>query len=189
MCTPQTSPLRARVRPGSRLLQTPMGAIEVAMNDGRRPLLMVHGTGGGFDQGLHFAQCLTSAGWKVIAPSRFGYLRSEFPADASSEAQADAFAALLDQLGIERLLVIGGSAGALSAMQFALRHPSRCTALIPIVPASHVPGREATPAAVPWAVPVTEAMLRSDFLFWIGLKLAPSAMVASLLATDPTVVQ
>ncbi len=177
---------RARIAQGSRLVRTRAGVIEVAVSEGRRPLLMIHGTGGGFDQGLDFAARLSAAGWQVIAPSRFGYLRSPLPLDASAEAQADAFAALLDRLGIERVPVLGGSAGALSALQFALRHPQRCSALVPIVPATHVPGRTATPAAVPWATAITERLLRSDFLFWSALRLAPSALIASLLATDPS---
>jgi pimeloyl-ACP methyl ester carboxylesterase len=179
---------RARIAQGSNVVQTRAGPIEVAVSDGQRPLMMIHGTGGGFDQGLHFAQRLTAAGWSVIAPSRFGYLRSPFPADASSEAQADAFAALLDTLDIERLPVLGGSAGALSALQFALRHPARCTALVPIVPASFVPTRTATPAPAPWATVAIDTFLSSDFLFWSGLKLAPNTMLVALLATDPAVV-
>jgi pimeloyl-ACP methyl ester carboxylesterase len=176
---------RTRIGQGSRMIDTRAGPIEVAITPGQRPLLMIHGTGGGFDQGLLFARRLVDAGWQVIAPSRFGYLRTPFPADASSEAQADAFAALLDALGIERLPVIGGSAGALPAIAFALRHPQRCSALVPIVPATHVPGRPATPAAAPWLVPITEAALRSDFLFWSALRIAPRAMIGALLATDP----
>jgi pimeloyl-ACP methyl ester carboxylesterase len=170
------------------VIQTRAGPIELGVSDGQRPLLMIHGTGGGFDQGLHFAQRLTAAGWRVIAPSRFGYLRSPFPADASSAAQADAFAALLDELGIERLPVLGGSAGALSALQFALRYPGRCSALVPIVPASYVPTRRATPAPAPWATLAIDALLSSDFVFWSGLKLAPDTMLFALLATDPAVV-
>lgn len=179
---------RARISTGSRLVATSTGPIEVGETQGNRPLLMIHGTGGGFDQGLQFAQRLAGAGWRVIAPSRFGYLRTPMPSDASSEAQADAFAALLDVLDIERLPVLGGSAGALPALAFALRHPQRCSALVPIVPASYVPGRPATPAAVPWATALTEAMLRSDFLFWCGLRGAPAAMTKALLATDADVV-
>jgi 2-hydroxy-6-oxonona-2,4-dienedioate hydrolase len=55
-----------------------------------------------------------------------------FPRTPSSENQADAFVDLLDQLGIVRVPAIGGSAGALSAMQFAIRHPDRCSALVVI---------------------------------------------------------
>ncbi len=52
------------------------------------PLLMVHGSGGGFDQGLDFARTLVPDGYRVIVPSRFGYLRTPLPADASPMAQA-----------------------------------------------------------------------------------------------------
>jgi pimeloyl-ACP methyl ester carboxylesterase len=179
---------RARVAQGSRLVDTRAGPIEVGIGDGTRPLLMVHGTGGGFDQGLQFAERLSAKGWRVIAPSRFGYLRTPFAADASSEAQADAFAHLLDALRIERLPVLGGSAGALSALQFALRHPQRCSALVPIVPATFVPGRPATPVPAPWAERVIASLLGSDFVFWSGLTLAPEVATKALLATDAEVV-
>lgn len=80
---------------------------------------MIHGTGGGFDQGLRFADALIAHGVRVIAPSRFGYLRSDFPVNPSLAEQADALASLLDNLGIDRIAVIGGSAGALSAIPSA----------------------------------------------------------------------
>jgi 2-hydroxy-6-oxonona-2,4-dienedioate hydrolase len=179
---------RARIAQGSRIVATRAGPIEVGIGEGSRALLMIHGTGGGFDQGLQFAERLSAAGWRVIAPSRFGYLRTPMPADASPEAQADALAHLLDALVIERLPVLGGSAGALSALQFALRHPRRCTALVPIVPASHVPGRPATPAPAPWAERVIAALLASDFVFWSGITFAPEMATKALLATDADVV-
>jgi pimeloyl-ACP methyl ester carboxylesterase len=153
------------------------------------PVLMVHGTGGGFDQGLAFTAPLVAAGRRVIAPSRFGYLRSDFPDDPSSENQADAFVALLDHLGIDRVPVIGGSAGALSAMAFAIRHPERCAALVALVPAAFAPDRP--PPRPPNAV--AEAIiaygLRSDFLFWVGMTFAEDEMIGTLLATDPELVR
>ena len=81
---------------------------------------MVHGSGGGYDQGLDFGEPLASKGLRIIAVSRFGYLGTPLPADASAAAQADAYACLLDALKIRRAPVIGASAGAPSAMQFAL---------------------------------------------------------------------
>jgi len=48
---------------------------------------------------------------RVIAMSRFGYLRTPRPADASPEAQADAHICLLDALGITKAVVMGVSAG------------------------------------------------------------------------------
>ena len=69
-------------------------------------MLMVHGTGGGFDQGLAFAEPLVATGRQVIAPSRFGYLRSAFPDEPTSENQSDAFVEFLDPLGIDRVPII-----------------------------------------------------------------------------------
>ena len=118
-----------RVSGRSSIIKTPFGALEYAVAGSGPPVLMIHGTGGGFDQGLRFATALKQRGHRIVLPSRFGYLRSDFPVDPSLANQADAFVTMLDYLGIERLPVIGGSAGALSATALALRHPDRCTAL------------------------------------------------------------
>jgi 2-hydroxy-6-oxonona-2,4-dienedioate hydrolase len=180
---------RQRIAAGSMLMQSRFGALEYAAAGTGPPVLMVHGTGGGFDQGLAFAARLSANGFRVIAPSRFGYLRSQFPDDASSENQADAFADLLDELRIEQIPVIGGSAGALSAIQFAIRHPKRCAALVPIVPAAYAPDRSGQPPLSPLSLAIIEHALKSDFLFWLGLKIAPDAMTSALLATDPILVE
>lgn len=172
----------------STVIETRHGAMEYAEVGEGQPILMIHGTGGGFDQGLFFTRRLADAGYRVIAPSRFGYLRSDFPDDPSSENQADAYVDLLDHLGIEQIAIAGGSAGALSAMAFAIRHPDRTSALIPIVPASFAPGR---PPARPWSATQTwiaENVLASDFLFWAGVTAMPDTMIRTLLATDPALV-
>lgn len=90
-------------------------------------------------QGLEIAEPLARAGLRVIAVSRFGYLRTPLPADASAAAQADAHACVLDALGIRRAAVLGVSAGGPSALQFALRHPERTAALVLLVPAVYAP--------------------------------------------------
>ncbi len=173
----------------STVIPSRFGDLEYAEMGSGPPLLMIHGTGGGFDQGLAFARPLVDLGYRVIAPSRFGYLRSAFPADPSSENQADAFVDLLDHLGLEKVAIAGGSAGALSAMAFAIRHPERCAALFPIVPAAYAPNR--TPAR-PWGpveTTLAQAMLNSDFLFWLVLATMPDTVTGTLLATDPAIVK
>ena len=158
--------------------------MEFAVVSSGLPLMMIHGTGGGSDQGLLFSEKLCSNGIQGIAPSRFGYLRSSFPHDHSAEAQADAFVALLNHLKLRKVAVAGGSAGAVSAVQFALRHPERTSALIPIVPAANVEGHdpnEMTPAQE-WLV---RRLLTSDFLYWGARKVAPGQLIGFLLATDP----
>src|SRR5574341_741576 len=74
---------RARVSTGSQIVQTPCGPIEYAIAGEGPTVLVVHGAGGGFDQGLGFAQMLVDSGFRVIAMSRFGYLRTPLPTDAS----------------------------------------------------------------------------------------------------------
>ncbi|MFN0023679.1 MAG: alpha/beta fold hydrolase [Parvularculaceae bacterium] len=179
---------RARTRGRSKTFQCRIGAIEYSEAGAGPPVLMIHGTGGGFDQGLDFSAPLRER-WRIIAPSRFGYLRSAFPDDASSESQADAFVDLLDELEIERAPIIGGSAGALSAMQFAIRHPNRCSALVTMVPAAFAPGRPPVEPPNPLAQAIIEHALRSDLLFWLGLALNEDAMISALLATDPALVK
>lgn len=168
----------------SSTLMTPSGTLEYAVARSGPPLLMIHGTGGGFDQGLHFAAALGRRGHRIIAPSRFGYLRSSFPADPSVENQADAFIPMLDRLGIDRLPVVGGSAGALSATAFALRYPERCSMLILLVPAANVSGEDPVAMTALQQVAV-RSLLNSDFLYWSALNLAPDSLVGTLLATDP----
>ncbi len=173
----------------SVVIQSRAGAMEYGEAGTGAPLLMIHGTGGGFDQGLDFSRRLSAGGWRVIAPSRFGYLRSAFPADPSSENQADAFVDLLDQLAIERLPVIGGSAGALSALQFAIRHPDRCSALVAMVPAAYAPNRPPVEPPSALAQAIIDYALKSDFIFWSAMTSSEDAMIGALLATDPALVR
>lgn len=171
-----------------RLAETRHGPCEYAEAGAGPPLLMIHGTGGGYDQGLLFAAPLVARGWRVIAPSRFGYLGTPFPPEAGPDAQADALADLLDLLGLERVAVAGGSAGAIPALAFAIRHPQRTAALLPLVPASFVPGRPAPPPPNAFARWMIETGLRSDALFWAALRLSEDRLIATLLATDPELV-
>lgn len=173
-----------RVAGRSSTIRTPFGTLEYAVAGSGAPLLMIHGTGGGFDQGLRFASALKQRGHRIVAPSRFGYLQSDFPADPSLANQADAFIAMLDHLGIDRLPVIGGSAGALSATAFALRHPERCTALVLLVPAANVSASDPVEMSA-LQQKMVRALLNSDFLYWSTLEAAPKKLMGTLLATDP----
>ncbi|MGQ0589980.1 MAG: alpha/beta fold hydrolase [Sphingosinicella sp.] len=175
---------RRRVSGRSSVIASRFGALEFAVAGSGQPLMMIHGTGGGFDQGLSFAARLAARGHRILAPSRFGYLRSDFPADPSSANQADALVELLDRLGIDRLPVAGGSAGALSAAQLALRHPNRCSGLILLVPAANVSGRDPVEMSA-FQELMVEGVLNSDFLYWAALNAVPGRLVGTLLATDP----
>lgn len=176
-----------RAAQGGVLVATRCGPIEVQQAGEGMPLLMIHGSGGGHDQGMAWARPLASQGIRVIAMSRFGYLRTPRPADASPEAQADAHICLLDALGITRAAVMGVSAGAPSAMQTALRRPDRVSALVLVVPIAYKPGSVAD-SAPPVSDDKDEWLLRllgSDFLFWSALQVARNPLIRHVLATPP----
>ena len=178
---------RAHAAQGSVLIQTRCGPIEVQEAGTGVPLLAVHGSGGGHDQAMAFAGGLARRGIRVIAMSRFGYLRTPMPADASAAAQADAHVCLLDALGIARAAVVGGSAGAPSALQMATRHPDRVSALVLLVPLAYKPPTQAD-SAPPMPVWLESTMVRligSDFLFWAALHVARDPVIKVVLATPP----
>ncbi|HSJ99531.1 MAG TPA: alpha/beta hydrolase [Myxococcota bacterium] len=173
---------QARVAAGSTVARTPCGPIEYAQGGSGPAVLLVHGAGGGWDQGWELAEALATRGRRVVAMSRFGYLRTPLPADASPAAQADAHACLLDALGIERAAIIGISAGGPSSMQFALRHPDRTSALVLLVALAYRPGPAPEPPS-PTARFIYERALKLDFLYWLVMKAAPDVLVETILAT------
>lgn len=118
--------------PVPRLTQTPRGAVEHIDRGAGRAVLALHGGMGGYDQSWLLARALFADlfGFRVVAVSRPGYLGTRLGVGAAPEQQADLYAVLLDSLKIDRAVVAAVSAGGPSALQFALRHPARCAALI-----------------------------------------------------------
>jgi 2-hydroxy-6-oxonona-2,4-dienedioate hydrolase len=179
-----------RAAQGSVVVSTRCGPIEYQEAGQGKPLLVVHGSGGGHDQGMAFARPLAQHGNRVIAMSRFGYLRTPRPADASPEAQADAHVCLLDALGIRQAAIMGASAGAPSAMQTAIRHPDRVSALVLVVPIAYKPRTAAhsTPPLSDKSDAMLLRLLGSDFLFWAGLQIARDQIIRYVLATPPELI-
>jgi pimeloyl-ACP methyl ester carboxylesterase len=144
-----------------RMVETACGAMEAAVRGEGKPLLSIHGSGGGFDQALDLAARQLGDGYRVIAPSRFGYLGTPLPEDATPRAQAEAFVCLLDALEVEQAAVMTSSAGGPSAVQLALNYPERVSALVMVSTA--IADKE---LALP-PRPVMEVVGRSDFAFWV----------------------
>jgi pimeloyl-ACP methyl ester carboxylesterase len=158
------------------VVSTPWGAVEYAERGSGAPVLVVHGIFHNCVGGLLSVRELFTDR-RVIAPSRFGYLGSSMPANATPAAQADAFAALLDALDIRQLDVVGLSAGATSALQLALRHPEKVTHLAVLV--GNLPG---SPTAV--VQPSWTKRVNRQFVMWALRTFAPSTM-ARLIAAVP----
>ncbi|WP_296585156.1 alpha/beta hydrolase [Xanthobacter sp.] len=174
----------ARVASGSEMAALPDGAVEYADRGAGPVLLSIHGAGGGFDHGLFFADELMGGGFRLISPSRFGYLRTGTPAagvdapDGGIAAQADAHAALLDHLGLERVVVMGLSAGARSAAALAIRHPEKVRALVLIVPALDAPHSPvATDPSGGSRLVFAVVKAGGDFFWWLISALGPTMLI------------
>jgi len=116
----------------NQLAQTARGTMEYALL-GEGPVVMgIHGGPGGFDQALFLFDYVSANGFSLLAPSRPGYLGTPLSTGKTPEEQADAFAALLDTLGIDKVSLIFGSAGGASGYLFAIRHPDRVRCLVAI---------------------------------------------------------
>src|ERR1700685_3518703 len=163
----------------SVVVQTSKGPIEYAEIGHGPPVLLTHGDPGGYDQVYQMVK-LEGAEHGVsryIIPSRPGYLRTPLSVGRTPKEQAEAFAALLDTLKIDKVAVIGGSGGGPSAIEFAALYPERCVALVlqaAITMRIVAPKAEFLEAAI-------KNTVGSDFSIW----LIKDQFVAGLQAKDP----
>lgn len=171
-----------RVGEATGVVRTSLGEIQYASRGSGDPVLVIHGTGGGFDQSLYASAGLVGSGHRLIAPSRFGYLGTPMREDASPTLEARMFAELLDTLGAHRVGVISYSAGTAPAVQFALQFPERVSALVLVVPAAGGMVEVTHPNPPPRFM--MDIALKNDLPMWLTWKLAPS-LVYRLMAVPP----
>lgn len=119
---------------GSGLTLLPQGIMEYADRGEGPAVLVIHGSPGGYDQGLVYGEELKLRGFRIIAISRPGYLRTPLMTGVTMEEQADAIDSLLSSLGISSCAVLGVAEGAPSALQLAQRHPERVTSMALLCP-------------------------------------------------------
>ncbi|MEU8363107.1 alpha/beta hydrolase [Nonomuraea sp. NPDC048882] len=144
-----------------RTAQTRRGPIEYDLYGTEGPVLLsVHAGLGGADQGRLFAGWLQQGGFRILSPSRPGYLGTPLESGRTNEEQADLLAALLDELGIDRVGVLAVSAGSPVGYTFAARHPDRIWGMVSIggVSKQQPPGKPSS-------------SLRRTFLNTVGQKL------------------
>lgn len=144
-----------------RRVPTAWGDVEYADHGEGPAVLVVHGSGGGWDQGWDWAQRRLPPGRRVLAVSRLGYLGSALPDGASTSLQARAFAAVLDHAGVDRADVVALSAGSVTAVRFAADHAPRVRSLLlesPLLPTRR-------PRVLPPARAV-RVLAHSQWLLW-----------------------
>ncbi|TVS03765.1 MAG: alpha/beta hydrolase [Rhodobacteraceae bacterium] len=167
--------ITARLEAGAQVIETSFGPVAFAKGGDGAPVLVIHGAGGGHDQGRLMAEAFLPERTRWIAPSRFGYPGSAMPAHGSTAAQADAFAEMLDGLGLDKVTVAAMSGGVPPALQFAHRHPERTQALILLSLAPYAPLTDEE-QDLPIPIWLYDALFATNLPLWAVLRLSPNAL-------------
>ncbi len=179
---------RAEMAAAARRLTSPGVQVDDVLVDGvtvrvgrygtGRPVLVLHGSGGGWDQGVDWARRRLapegSAGFDVISPSRFGYPGSTLPEGAEVADQAAVMAGLLDALGLQGVDVVGLSAGCVAAAQLAADHPARVRRLVLESPLVALSGRAPLPPLA-----AVRVLARAQYLLWLTTTFPPVVKLAA----------
>lgn len=156
--------------------RVPMGSGEVSFfrQGSGRPVLVLHAAGGAGAWNPYLEQL--SQHFDVIAPDHPGFgLSDELPEVTTVQEIAAHYVRLLDQLGIDRLDVVGASFGGWIAAELATTIPDRVEHLVLMAPAGlHLP--DAPPANLFEMGP--EQLVRALFY--------DDAVVTAALSAPPT---
>lgn len=118
------------------LVETPSGPVEYVDVGSGPPLVFLHGSPGGCDQGALMTRFLAGA-HRVIAISRPGYLGTPLRGDTRAPAaQAELIAAVLDALGVERFALMCWSGGGPAAYSLAAAVPDRVASMVAVAAVS-----------------------------------------------------
>ena len=92
-------------------------------------ILSIHGIFGGFDQAYETCKVFQEK-YRILAPSRFGYLYSDIKGKGTPKEQAEAYLELINRKGMDKVFLLATSAGGTVAFRFALDYPERTKGLI-----------------------------------------------------------
>jgi pimeloyl-ACP methyl ester carboxylesterase len=131
--------VEAALPPAGRFVDVPGARLHVVERGQGPAVLLVHGLAG---QLCHFTYAIVdelAAQYRVVAVDRpgSGYSVRSPGASAALSAQADVLAALIDERGLGRPLVVGHSLGGAVALALAQRHPERVAGLLLVAPLTH----------------------------------------------------
>lgn len=177
---------RDRVRGKSTVVRSPYGDIEYTEGGEGPPVLIIHGSAGGYDQGELIVQTVLDDRFHWITPSRFGYLQSTFRNGATFDDQAHAYAWLLDHLGIQRVAVIALSHGGPSALLFALLYPERVSALT-LISCGVGPVTTDDQAQADQKGKMLVRIFKYDVLYWMMTKLFKKQLMGLMGATEAVI--
>ena len=174
-----------RVMDDGEVMETAMGKIHYKLTGEGIVLFFMHGGPGGIDQ-AYLLDGLVQEGFSLLAVSRPGYLRTPF-VPLSYEEQVDQYVELLDNLAIDKVVVMGYSAGGPLALNFANKYPERTHALVMEAGVSTVfeePGEDVMDSF--WAKLFLSNRIQ-DFLSWItviAIKIAFKMTFKSIIGME-----
>ncbi|MBM3617138.1 MAG: alpha/beta hydrolase [Alphaproteobacteria bacterium] len=128
-----------------------MAYMRIRGDDAKPTVLLLHGKNFGGAYWGDTAMQLSQKGYNVVIPDQIGFGKSSKPAhyQFSFPQLVNNTTALLDELQVGKVIVVGHSMGGMLATRFALMHPERTAKLILINPIgledylSHVAYRDA----------------------------------------------
>jgi len=172
-----------RVSEKAMVISSTVGDIEFTQGGAGLDVLVIHGSGGGYDQGEIIAEAVLGNEFHWITPSRFGYLNSTFLEGATWDDQARAYGFLLDNLGIDKVAVVAMSQGGPSALLFAVLYPERVSSLTLIscgVAASQAEDQAEANEKGDMLVTIFE----HDILYWIAARFFKKQLMGLIGASD-----
>lgn len=175
-----------RVQAKGTVIPTPYGDIEYTSGGSGPDVLVIHGAGGGYDQGELLVQAVLSDKFRWITPSRFGYLRSTFHDGATWDDQARAYAFLLDRLALKKVAVVALSQGGPSALLFAVLYPERVSSLT-LISCGVASSATSDQAQANKKGDRLKMIFQYDLLYWTTTKLFKKQFMGLMGATDAVV--
>jgi pimeloyl-ACP methyl ester carboxylesterase len=165
--------LRKKLASASQIIQTTVGPIEYIDVGTGTVVLHAHGMGGGFDH-VQYCQFLIDAGFRVIVPSRPGYLQTPLTCGKTPREQAEFYASLLDALNIPQAALYAISQGGASSLEFAQAYPERCLGLVFVSAFTRPPQSDEFRPVLPYL----KALMSVDFVMWLLKPILVSSLIS-----------
>ena len=175
-----------RVDGNSTVISSVYGDIEYTDEGSGPDVLVIHGSGGGYDQGELIAEAVLGDKFHSITPSRFGYLKSTFREGATWDDQAHAYALLLDNLGIDKVAVVAMSQGGPSALLFAVLYPERVSSLT-LISCGVAASSTQDQAGANEKGDMLVTIFKHDILYWAAAKFFKKQLMGLIGASDEVV--
>ncbi len=167
--------------PTPRAVETLLGPVQVADfgDPGGPAVLVLHGTPGGWDHAVLLGEFLAARGFRVLAPSRPGYLGTPLRYDTRSfDGQAEWCTALLTACGVARAGILSWSGAGPVGFRTAVLYPERVRAHVAFA---------ALPVRYDWRIPWHERLLLGTRagvgLVHAAIRRAPERVVAATVRT------